>query len=208
MERTKDYMFARVSGFKADVASLKRYFHETVAGFPPTKYRDNRVDYLGWAVTSRDGSLEDGVKRISTKARPGQKVSNKRGMTRTDICSGALEQTMNSLESCGFKPYRARLMNLMNEGEAMPFHTDAKQETWRLHVPIITNENCFFEWQREDGKLESVHLPADGSAWLVRVDIDHRAVNRSDTPSERVHLLMGLNDLPVLNHLASPNIRI
>lgn len=169
--RTADYMFARVAGFECDVAALKRHFHETVATFPATSYRDNKVDYIGWAVTSRDGSLQDGVQRISRKSSPGEAHNNKRGMTRTNICTGALKTTMDGLGSCGFKPYRARLMSLTNEGDAMPFHTDAKQETWRLHIPIVTNAHCFFEWQREDGRIESVHLPADGSAWLVRVDI-------------------------------------
>ncbi|HWK54784.1 MAG TPA: hypothetical protein VNR18_10465, partial [Hyphomicrobiales bacterium] len=148
------------------------------------------------------------VQRIATKASPGAKLNNKRGMTRTDICTGALEATMDTLETCGFRPYRARLMCLRNEGEAMPFHTDDKRETWRLHIPIATNAHCFFEWRRSDGRIESVHLPADGSAWLVRVDIDHRAVNRSGTPCERVHLLMGLNALPDLARLGQPSLLV
>jgi hypothetical protein len=209
MKRTEDYLFAKVAGFSFDIGALKSHFYETVSRFPATSYRDNRVDYIGWAVTSRDGSLGDGVQRISTKSKPGEKPgNNRRGMARTGICTGALEAAMDDLETIGFKPYRARLMSLTNEGEAMPFHTDAKQETWRLHIPIVTNEHCFFEWQRPGGAIESVHLPANGSAWLVRVDIDHRAVNFSGTPCERVHLLMGLNELPDIKALGQPRILI
>ena len=89
-----------------------------------------------------------------------------------------------------------------------PLHTDALRETWRLHIPIITNPNCFFEWQRADGSIESVHLPADGSAWLVRVDLSHRAVNRSNEPSTRVHLLMGLSPGPDFSMLAEPRLPV
>ena len=208
MTATKDYMFAKVAGFTCDIDALRRHFHATTPQFPATSYRDNRVDYIGWAVTSRDGSLEDGVRRIATKGAPGEQPNTKRGTTRTGVCTGALADTMDALEHYGFKPYRARLMALTNEGEAMPFHTDSKEQTWRLHIPIITNPHCFFEWQRGDGTVESVHLPADGSAWLVRVDINHRAVNFSGIASERVHLLMGLNDLPALSAIGTHNILV
>ena len=86
----------------------------------------------------------------------------------------------------------------------MGWHTDSDKESWRLHIPIITNPNAFFEWKLPDGRIESVHLPADGSAWLVRVDVTHRAVNRSTEPSERVHLLMGLAELPTLEQIGEP----
>jgi len=208
MQNTKNYLFAKVAGFKCDVEALERHFRDTVSTFPATNYRDNRVDYIGWAVTSRDGSLDDGVQRISTKASLSGKQNNLRGKTRTDICTDALHAAMDGLESCGFTPYRARIMSLTNEGDAMPFHTDAKTETWRLHVPIITNEHCMFEWRHDDGMIDSVHLPADGSAWLVRVDINHRAINRSLAPADRVHLLMGLNELPDIQALGSPRILI
>jgi|SRR5690606_23303766 len=208
MHNTSNYLFAKVAGFECDVKALERHFRDTVSRFPATNYRDNRVDYIGWAVTSRDGSLDDGVQRISTRPGANGKQNNLRGKTRTAICTGALAATMDDLQGCGFTPYRARLMSLTNEGDAMPFHTDATTETWRLHVPIATNDQCFFEWERDDGMIDSVHLPADGSAWLVRVDIRHRAINRSNAPSNRVHLLMGLNELPAIETLGSPRLLI
>lgn len=206
MSKTADYLFARVAGFHCEVEALRRHYREHVMKFPGTNYRDNEVNYVGWAVTSRDGSLEDGVRRISTKPGAGGKQDNRRGMALTAICCGALEDTMVALNAHDFRPYRVRIMSLTNEGAAMPFHVDAKKETWRLHIPITTNENCFFEWERGDGSIESVHLPADGSAWLVRVDVRHRAVNFSNQASERVHLLMGLNELPPARVIGEPNI--
>ena len=198
MHQSKDVMFARLGNFKADPEALRAHFLDHIQKLPSTPYRDNRVDYIGWAVTSRDGTLDDGIRRIAPNG------PNVRGVNPTDACSGSLAAVMDTLSGTGLKPYRARIMQLESEGAEMPLHTDANKETWRLHIPIITNPNCFFEWQRADGSIESVHLPADGSAWLVRVDVNHRAVNRSSEPSHRVHLLMGLGVNPRFDQLAEP----
>ena len=198
MKHSRDVMFARLANFRIDADALRRHFLDHVRQLPSMPYRDNRVDYIGWAVTSRDGTLTDGIRRI-----PGKQPFVP-GTAPTDACSGYLATVMDALHDAGLQPFRARIMQLESEGAEMPLHTDALKETWRLHIPIITNPNCFFEWQRADGSIESVHLPADGSAWLVRVDVNHRAVNRSNEPSSRAHLLMGLNPGPEFRMLAEP----
>lgn len=204
MKRSKDVMFARLADFKVDPEKLQAHFLDHVKRQPAVPYRDNRVDYIGWAVTSRDGTLADGIRRIA----PTQAAAPSRGVTPTEVCTGYLAEVMESLHHRGIEHFRARIMQLESEGEEMPLHTDALRETWRLHIPIITNPNCFFEWQRADGSIESVHLPADGSAWLVRVDLSHRAVNRSNEPSNRVHLLMGLSPGPDFSMLAEPRLPV
>lgn len=199
---SRDILYGRLADFRIDLARLRAHYEEVVSGEPATQYKDNEANYVGWAVTSRDGSLSDGVKRIDPKS------GGVRGRKMTEICSGALQEAMRQLESCGVTPYRARIMKLVNDGAVMGWHTDSNNESWRLHIPIITNPAAFFEWTLADGRVESVHLPADGSAWLVRVDVTHRAVNRSTAPSERVHLLMGLNELPRLSQIESPLVEL
>lgn len=199
---------ARLVNFKVDVARLREHFEQQVKRVEPTPYRDNRVDYLGWAVTSRDGSIDDGVKRIPTKGASGKTADgkgNKRGVTRTPICTGYLAEVIDQLQELDLAPYRARFMLLESEGELMPFHTDAAREAWRLHIPLVTNPEALFEWQLPAGGVESVHLPADGSAWLVRVDIRHRAINLNGAAGGRVHLLMGLGKPPAGEQLAAPH---
>jgi hypothetical protein len=196
-----DFLFAKMANFTVDIDLLKRHFLDKITKVDPILYKDNETNYYGWAVTSRDGTLDDGVQRLSTKGQ------NFRGVMPTSICTGYLGKTMESLQQAGISPYRARLMQLESEGDAMPFHVDAAKETWRLHFPIITNPESLFEWRRPNGTIESVHLPADGSAWLVRVDINHRAINRSKEPSSRVHLLMGATGVKA-GLLAEPTIRI
>lgn len=197
-----DYMFAKLKGFSADVDLLRKHFLEEVTRTEPILYKDNNVKYYGWAVTSRDGSIDDGVKRISGK------TASVRGVMPTKVCSGYLLEVMDGLNAAGVAPYRARMMQLESEGEEMPFHIDATKETWRLHIPITTNPACFFEWQRDDGTIESVHLPADGSAWLVRVDVHHRAVNKNTGSASRVHLLMGCAEGLKSDMLSEPFIKI
>lgn len=185
-----EVLCARLANFQVNVARLREHFEEVAQMVEPIPYRDNRVDYLGWAVTSRDGSVDDGVRRIPTGK------GSLRGVTRTQICSGYLAKVMNDLEARHFAPYRARFMLLESEGEEMPFHTDATREAWRLHIPLVTNPDALFQWRLPDGRIESVHLPADGSAWLVRVDVTHRAINPAGGAQGRVHLLMGLGKTP------------
>ena len=196
---------ARLANFRVDVARLREHFEHKVKAVEPTPYRDNRVDYLGWAVTSRDGSLDDGVRRIPTRNGKGKVADgkgDKRGETRTQICDGYLAEVMDGLAELDIAPYRARFMLLESEGEEMPFHTDAARETWRLHIPLVTNPDALFQWQLPDGRIKSMHLPADGSAWLVRVDVMHRAINPAGGADARVHLLMGLGKIPSREMLA------
>jgi hypothetical protein len=196
------YMFARLSDFHVEVDRLKAHFLDTVTRVDPILYKDNNTNYYGWSVLSRDGSLDDGVKRISAK------VKSTRGVTPTNICSGYLSEVVDKIRDAGISPYRARFMQMEAEGDEMPFHVDATKETWRLHIPIMTNSDSLFEWQRKDGTIESIHLPADGSAWLVRVDVDHRAINRSKANSSRVHLLMGCGDGLKQGMLSDPVIKL
>lgn len=199
---SRDILYGRLKDFQIDVGRLREHYETVVAGQPATPYKDNEANYVGWAVTSRDGSLMDGVQRIDPKS------GGIRGRQPTEICSGALLETMQRLEARQLTPYRVRVMKLVNDGAVMGWHTDSDKETWRLHIPIITNPSAFFEWKLADGRIESVHLPADGSAWLVRVDVTHWAVNRSSEPSERVHLLMGLAELPTLGQIGEPLIEL
>lgn len=200
MRDSGDILFARLDEFEADIDKLQDYFQRNISKLPSVQCRDSRIDYAGWAVTSHDGSTEDGI--IRRIALNNGDVS--RGIAPTNICCGYLAEVMEELEYYGLEPFRARIMQLESEGGEMPLHVDADNEAWRLHIPIITNPDSFFEWQQEDGRVESVHLPADGSAWLVRVDILHRAVNRSKKPSRRVHLLMGLGANPRVEMLGEP----
>ncbi len=190
----RDFLCGRVDGFRLDVQSLASYFGEVVEPSVATKYHDNDAAYEGWSLTSRDGSIADGVQRIDRKAVK-QAGDRRMGIVPTPLFQGYVVGVIDQIVALGLKPHRVRIMRLAKEGFEMKWHRDADVESWRLHVPIITNEQSFFEWKLGDGSERRVHLAA-GSAWLVRVDELHRAVNLNPAGGFRVHLLMSLSGIP------------
>ena len=68
------------------------------------------------------------------------------------------------------KMYRSRLMN-MPPKYCYSYHKDP---TPRMHVPLITNPNCFFVVDDE-----VIRLPADGNHYLIATRKIHTFVNAS-----------------------------
>jgi hypothetical protein len=67
------------------------------------------------------------------------------------------------------------------------FHCDLHTPN-RYHVPIITNENCFW-LLKKDTEVFKLHMPADGTAWyLDPINVEHTFCNESG--SARLHLLL------------------
>jgi hypothetical protein len=189
----RDYLCGEMAGFRCDIAALRTYYEQEIRPTPSQPYFDNGANYVGWAITSRDGSTHDGIQHIK---RSTSNVNTARSMVQpTALCRGPMKDVMDQLVATRLEPFRARVMSLADHDFSMTFHKDAERETWRLHVPIITNPAAFFEWQI-DGTVVREHLPADGRAFFVRVDQTHRAVNEGTGHGERVHLLMSLVQTP------------
>jgi hypothetical protein len=199
----KDLLCGRVADLSVDTAALASYYRQVVEPGAATQYHDNEAAYEGWALTSRDGSTTDGVKRIDRKATQ-QANDKRRGIVPTPLFQGYIVKVIDDLISLGFAPHRIRIMRLAHEGFAMKWHRDADMETWRLHIPIITSDHSFFEWKLGEGDERQVHLSAGGSGWLVRVDELHRAVNLNPSGGFRVHLLMSLSGVPRPELFADP----
>ncbi len=77
--------------------------------------------------------------------------------------------------------YRSRLMCVSPGARPGNLHTDGARSI-RLHIPIETNSDCWFEI---DGRRH--HLPADGSAYLINTSLMHRIGNEGISP--RTHLV-------------------
>lgn len=193
----RDFLYGEVAGFRCDIGSLRDFYRSEIRSEPSQPYFDNGVSYVGWAITSRDGSIHDAIQHIPRKnSGAGTGRASSLGATLpTKLYRGPMKDVMDQLNATGLEPFRARVMTLDDQGFDMTFHRDANKESWRLHVPIITNPGSFFEWQI-DGQVVRAHLPADGRAWFVRVDQIHRAVNEGAGHGERVHLLMSLRHVP------------
>ncbi len=76
------------------------------------------------------------------------------------------------------KMYRSRLMN-MPPKYCYSYHKDPTQ---RMHIPLITNENCFFVIEDE-----VIRLPANGNHYLIDTRKKHTFVNASF--EKRLHIV-------------------
>lgn len=154
----------------------------------------------GWSVLSSDGTYQDGWQPGHLLLAPNimekEKIVIQSTIPRkfsdftleTEICTGYLLKVIDRVRSLHFKPYRARIICLSPGGESV-WHRDARDDQYavRLHIPILTNEGCFFETLGD-----RAHLPADGSAYALFVNREHRIVNHGKTP--RYHLVMNIVD--------------
>lgn len=73
---------------------------------------------------------------------------------------------------------RTRVMKM----QAKTCYSYHKDMTQRIHIPLITNENCFFVIEDE-----VVRLPADGNYYLIDTTKKHTFVNASW--EERIHIV-------------------
>lgn len=190
-----------VPGWRQDPAALLADLRTHVLPLPEVSGPGGW--FGGWSLTSGDGDYRDGWQRGHEvyKAGPGGGVAVDAELARrlfpkppeqytvpTPLCVGSLREAVDAAVARGLRPYRARVSRL-GPGAAMCFHVDSATEGWRLHVPIATNPGCYFHWRAPGGETR-LRMPADGRAWLVRTDVEHRFVNEGG--EDRYHLIMSV----------------
>src|SRR5262245_56474433 len=184
-----------LANLSLDLPALKNFIEQVVAAKPPV-FQGQSKNYGGWSVTSGTGDYRDGwqsglrrradgalcaVEPESPEFRDLFPIHPRHMRIRTELYVGPIKDLMQEIERrcarAGALPSRARLARL-DGGEELPFHIDSSVEQWRLHVPILTNPGCFFEWDlNEDGQPDERLQMRAGEAWFVRVDQRHRFVN-------------------------------
>jgi len=182
-----------------DIVKLQEHINQHVIHFEPAQ---QSPQFGGWSVLSSNGNYQDGwhpgflaLKDGMTEEQKQQTLQNmgaKRSteyVIPTEICHGYLEEVVSKIKESGFGPRRARIIKLLAQSESV-WHRDAPDhyDSVRLHIPIMTNSECFFEIS----ETERQHIPANGQAYLVRVNRLHRVVNGG--PTDRYHLVMDVVD--------------
>ena len=163
----------------------------------------------GWSVTSSNGEIEDGwLKKkplIDSKEKTIEELravhesigfkGPQHYRTPTALCTGEIAKIIQYLDQEGFFPCRARY-TILKAGGNTPFHQDYPDWLYgvRLHIPIITNEDCFFEYTENHKK----NLRADGSVYLLKINKVHRVFNQST--QDRVHFLCDFFDTRQKTH--------
>ncbi len=185
--------------FQFDVEKLRAQVEDVVSRFEPHMVGKT---FGGWSVLSSNGSYLDGwssgYRAYDPAFMPGATMKEKFNALGTkhstaynkptEVCTGYLDEVMREIAKAGLGPCRARLSLLRAHGEST-WHRDGVEGEYavRLHVPIVSSESCLFCC--EEG---SVHLPANGRAYLLRVDCLHQVINPTD--HDRIHLIMSVRD--------------
>ena len=182
---------------RLDLHKLQEHLKQNVLDKEISRQSDA---FGGWSVLSGSGDYKDGWQQghlllkpnvsdeVKNKVRNQMKKNFSEYTIETEICTGYLLEVINFIRDKNLNPYRARIICLSARSFSS-WHTDSPPGMYavRLHIPIITNEHCFFETRDE-----REHAPADGSAYFVYVNREHRVVNNGDM--NRYHLVMDVCD--------------
>ena len=97
-------------------------------------------------------------------------------------------QFVDQLRDLGLQPRRVRITCLQPHCKSL-VHKDAETTDYmaRIHIPLWTNEKCVHICQGEH-----LHMPADGGAYIMWVNLWHQIRNDSDEP--RYHIIMDAYD--------------
>ncbi|MBN8540660.1 MAG: aspartyl/asparaginyl beta-hydroxylase domain-containing protein [Deltaproteobacteria bacterium] len=181
-----------------DIQKLREHLEKHIL---PLESVQQSSSFGGWSVLSSNGSYKDGwlmghkvIASEMSKEALNENLKNEGFLEienykhPTEICHGYLKEVADFLLSSGLNPRRLRMIRL-TKGLRSSWHRDGPDNRYfvRLHVPIITNEGCIFE--TEEG---SVHLPADGASYFLKVNRMHRVSNSGD--ADRFHLVMDVWD--------------
>jgi Aspartyl/Asparaginyl beta-hydroxylase len=110
---------------------------------------------------------------------------------------GIPEHTASVMAAFAPFVHRTRYTKL-NSGQSISEHVDYDTKySVRLMMAIDTNDKCLNSWRMPDGRIETVHIPADGSIWFINQGLPHWADNPGD--SDRVHLILSVDSQSVLD---------
>lgn len=187
--------------FQFDLNRLLQHIESHVLHLPPAMMPDN---YGGWSVLSATGSYTDGwvtsgVKVDATSIAPSRDEikdwfkkmglrATREYVNHTEICTGYLREVVDTIQKTGINPCRVRIIRLVANGSTT-WHRDSPDSiaAYRLHVPIVSNPNCYFEYESTRR-----HLAPTGEAYVIQVNKIHRVVNFGTT--DRLHLVMDIYD--------------
>ena len=162
---------------KFDIGAM----NEEVALVQNLGERVSQGSFGGWSLQSdnddwRRGFEQGGYYENTNNERytRGEPIPPYQYDKKTEACTGIFSDIIDELEEKGFNPCRARI-TVLDPGQTTSVHADSLAENYsvRIHIPFITNPDCRFIVS----DVGSVHMPADGHAWLVDVATMHQAVN-------------------------------
>ncbi|OFZ31909.1 MAG: hypothetical protein A2622_11870 [Bdellovibrionales bacterium RIFCSPHIGHO2_01_FULL_40_29] len=188
-------VIAEKLSFTVDIDSILESVSPLFSKYPSVQ---RSPAFGGWAIQSSNYSYTDGWAKIFAPYNgPNDKSPEWNPVTDyekslvctqdytkpTELCTPPLKNLIHQLNSLGLNPRRAKIIKLTAKSSSI-WHQDgsAKYYQVRLHIPLITNPQATFE--TDFGKI---HLPADGSAYVAKINTNHRVVNEGT--EDRYHFV-------------------
>jgi len=205
-------MFYEKLNFKVDLDLLRQAVTEHVFPLGDQVVQGKEYEtpqyrgFGGWTITSRTGDWRDGWETFQTeqgevleKFLPTPELIAKSlkyfNMAHslehdkpTPAYVGEIRKVVEQISELGLTPRRVRVACLKAGCKSL-VHKDADTSEYmaRIHIPLWTDLKAVFI---ADG--EHLHMPADGSAYMVWVNVWHQI--RNDSEVDRYHLIMDAYD--------------
>lgn len=195
-------MFYEKLNITFDIEKLREAITKYVLPLGNAEY--NYQFFGGWSLQSRTGDWRDGwqydptnilkyngliTDELIPKAQKFLNISDSFEYSKpTDAQQGYLLEVISKLEELGLNPRRARVSQIKANTESIR-HIDGLPQDYlaRIHIPIWTNENCIHSCEGID-----LHMPADGSVYMLWVNTPHQVFNTSS--EDRYHIIMDAYD--------------
>jgi hypothetical protein len=204
-------MFYQKLQFKFDIEKLKKNLYDDVIPLGEPFYQGREYGYAdafgGWSLLSYSGHWRDGweIGHVMNEEYRHlfynkNNIPNYKAMkyinyanpmehkVKTEACVGEISKAIDYIDSLGLTPRRARV-TVLNPKTTGVHHADGSSDEYmaRLHIPLVTNENCIHECEGQ-----KLHMPADGSCYILWVNRYHNIFNDSDV--KRYHIIMDVYD--------------
>ncbi len=201
-------MFYEKLNFRVDIQRLRQDVQKHVFALGDPVFQGNEYGYNnfgGWSLLSRSRDWHDGWEVghtghpaehiVSPGGRPNYPVHKFLNLSHsfehanpTAACQGYIAEVLDLIKDQGFYPRRARV-SLLRPGGTTLLHQDAVSSVYmaRIHIPLWTNQLCIHHCDGID-----LHMPADGSVYILWVNRLHQVSNRSD--QNRYHIIMDAYD--------------
>lgn len=200
-------MFYEKLNIVVDIEKLRQAVEDSVFTLGDPLIQGSEYGYEnfgGWSLQSRSGDWRDGWQIdpttvleqngiITTEMVPKvQKLLNIshsfEHVNPTQAQTGYIAEVMKQIQELGFFPCHARVSMLRPGGKTI-MHRDADPSVYlaRIHIPLWTDVRCIHSCEGID-----LHMPADGSVYMMWVNRDHQVSNGS--AKNRYHIIMDAYD--------------
>lgn len=205
--------------YKVDIEKLKKEVRESVFTLGDQVIQGEEYEtpqyhgFGGWSLLSRHADYRDGWESVQTeigfslehylptneliyKAYKHFNIAHSLEHDKpTQAYVGEIKKIIDDLKEMGLTPRRARVTCLKSHCKSL-VHKDSDDNEYmvRLHIPLWTNEKCVHICEGEH-----LHMPADGSVYLIWTNLWHQI--RNDSDEDRYHIIIDVYDTKhITNH--------